>query len=63
MMAWRIGGGRKKDEVKDVPPQKETRLTGKDLERAQELVKEMIKAELEIVERYPATPDLFPDKR
>ena len=58
-MAWRIGGGRGKDPVKDMPAQKETRLTGKDLERAQDLVKEMLRADREIIERCSVIPAPF----
>jgi hypothetical protein len=60
-MAWRFGGGsREKDQAKDEPAPKETRLTGKDLDRARELVKEMIEADRECVERYSIIPPTFP---
>lgn len=62
-MTWLFGGGREKDEVQDESVQKETRLTGKDLERARELVKEMLNADREAIERYSIIPPTFPGTR
>jgi hypothetical protein len=59
-MAWLFGGTHEKDEPQDDAVQKGSRLTGKDLEKAQELVKEMLKADREAVERYSIIPPTFP---
>jgi hypothetical protein len=59
-VAWRFGGGRGKDEDPDESGQKGARLTGKDLERAQEMVREMLKADREAIERYSIIPPTFP---
>jgi hypothetical protein len=61
-VAWRLGGGREKDQVKDQVAPKEGKLTGKDLERAQQLVKEMLKADREVIERN-VIPSIFPGAR
>lgn len=61
-MAWRFSGGREAEQPQGEQA-KEARLTGKDLERAQELVKEMLKADREALERYSIIPPTFPGTR
>jgi hypothetical protein len=61
-VAWRWGGGRVKGQVQDAVAAKGAKLTGKDLERAQQLVKEMLKADREVIERS-VIPSIFPGGR
>jgi hypothetical protein len=42
----------RKDPEPDPAPEQGGRLTGKDLEKAQELVREMLKADREAAEKY-----------
>lgn len=59
-MGWIFGGGRGKDDGQDEPGQKGAKLTGKDLERAQEMVRDMLKADRESIERYSIIPPTLP---
>jgi hypothetical protein len=61
-VAWRLGGGREKEQVQDAVSLTEGKLTGKDLERAQQMVKEMLKADREVIERN-IIPSIFPGAR
>jgi len=54
-----LGGGREKEQVQDAVPLKEGKLTGKELEHAQQMVKEMLKADREVIERN-IIPSIFP---
>lgn len=54
-MVWRFGGGRENDQAQEGTGQQETqetRLTGKSLEIAQELVRASLEAERGLIERY-----------
>lgn len=62
-MAWGFGGARKSDEAQEDAPQRGARLTGKDLEIAQEIVRKSLAADHEMIERYSMIPPTCSNKK
>ena len=57
-MAWGFGGTRDNDKAQEDLPQQPSRLTGKDLKIAEEIVRRSLAADHEMIERYSIIPQV-----
>src|SRR5450756_1770359 len=62
-MAWLFGGGGGKDQPEDGPAEGESRLSGKSLEIAQQIVRETLRADHQALERHTIVPSSFSAKK